>query len=73
MPWRARCYECGQEAPITRPAYETLSSYAESDLGRASASYEAHPRRPTDTRSCASARQDRSAVPDAQGPLDDTW
>jgi hypothetical protein len=53
MPWRAKCYECGQEAPITRPVYETLSSYAEGDLGRATASYEAHPCRPTDTRPCS--------------------
>jgi hypothetical protein len=53
MPWRAECYECGREAPITRPVFETRASYAEGDLGRASASYEAHPRRPSDTRSCS--------------------
>src|SRR5207253_6400862 len=23
MPWRARCYECGPEVPITLPVYET--------------------------------------------------
>jgi len=54
MPWRAECYECGREAPISRPVFEAQAWYAEGDLGRATASYEAHPRRPTDVRSCAS-------------------
>src|SRR5438132_10510451 len=39
MPWRAECYECGREAPITRPVFEPGASYAEGNLGRASASY----------------------------------
>jgi hypothetical protein len=54
MPWRTKCYECGQEAPITVPVFVTLPSYAEGDLGHATATYETHPRRPTDPRSCAS-------------------
>ena len=53
MAWRAKCYECGQEAPITRPLYGKQSLLAEGDLGRASATYEAHPRRATDTRACS--------------------
>jgi len=52
VPWRAKCYECGQEAPITVPVFETLASFAD-DLGHATATYEAHPRRPSDTRSCS--------------------
>src|SRR4029450_1506201 len=51
MAWRAKCYECGQDVPITRPLYGKQSLLADGDLGRAIATYEAHPRRPTDTRS----------------------
>ena len=54
MPWRAKCYECGQEAPITRPLYGTQSLFVAGDLGHATATYEAHPRRLTDPRSCGS-------------------
>jgi len=53
MAWRARCYECGQEVPITRPLYQKKSLFGDGDLGRATATYEAHPRRPTDTRPCS--------------------
>ena len=50
MAWRAKCYECGQNVPITRPLYEKQSLFVDGDLGLAIATYEAHPRRPTDTR-----------------------
>jgi hypothetical protein len=53
MPWRAKCSECGQDAPITRPLYTKQSLLENGDLGLAIATYEAHPRRPTDTRSCS--------------------
>src|SRR5882724_8532604 len=53
MAWRARCYECGQDVPITRPLYGKQSLFEEGDLGHATATYEAHPRRPTDTRACS--------------------
>jgi hypothetical protein len=53
MTWRARCYECGQEVTITRPLYDQQSLLEGGDLGLAIATYEAHPRRPTDIRSCA--------------------
>jgi hypothetical protein len=53
MAWRAKCYECGQEVPITRPLYGKQSLLAEGDLGRATASYEAHPDRPPDPRPCS--------------------
>ena len=53
MAWRAKCYECGQDAPITRPLYAKQSLLETGDLGLAIATYEAHPRRPTDTRSCS--------------------
>jgi hypothetical protein len=53
MPWRARCYECGQAVPITQPVFATQSLFLEGDLGHATASYEAHPRRPSDVRSCS--------------------
>src|SRR5215472_1064553 len=50
---RAKCYECGQDAPITRPLYAKQSLLENGDLWLAIATYEAHPRRPTDTRSCS--------------------
>ena len=53
MAWRATCYECGQEVPITRPLYEKQSLLGDGDLGHAISTYEAHPRRPTDTRACS--------------------
>ena len=53
MAWRAKCYECGQEVPITRPLYGKQSLLAQGDLGNAIATYEAHPCRPTDTRACS--------------------
>src|SRR5262249_45263696 len=53
MAWGAKCYEGGQDAPITQPPYKKTSLLATSDLGLAIATYEAHPRRPTDTRSCS--------------------
>jgi len=53
MAWRARCHECGQDAPITRPLYAKQSLLENGDLGLATATYEAHPRRPADTRGCA--------------------
>ncbi len=53
MAWRATCYECGQEVPITRPLYAKQPFFAAGDLGLASATYEGHPRRPTDTRACS--------------------
>ena len=53
MPWRAKCYECGQEVPITRPLYPKQSLLVDGDLGHAIATYEAHPRRPKDTRACS--------------------
>ena len=72
MPWRAKCYECGQEVPITRPLYGKQSLLAEGDLGLAIATYEAHPRK-TDGHPCVLRRQHNgSAVSDAQGPLDNT-
>lgn len=55
MPWRAKWYECGQEAGITRPRFETASSLLVGDLQTATAFYETHPRSPTDTRSCSGA------------------
>jgi len=51
MAWRAKCYECGQDAPLDR-FYAKQSLLENGDLGLAIATYEAHPRRPTDTRSC---------------------
>ena len=63
MPWRAKCYECGQDAPITRPLYGKQSLFAAGDLGHALATYETHPRRLTDTRSCGSVGK---AVPQYQ-------
>jgi hypothetical protein len=53
MAWRAKCYECGQEVPITRPLYGKQSLLEDGDLGLAISTYEAHPRRPTDTRACS--------------------
>jgi hypothetical protein len=53
MAWRAKCYECGQDVPITRPLYEKQSLFADGDLGLAIATYEAHPRKPSDTRACS--------------------
>ena len=53
MAWRAKCYECGQDAPITQPLYPKQSLLEKGDLGLAIATYEAHPRRPADTRSCS--------------------
>ena len=53
MPWRAKCYECGQEVPITRPLYGKQSLLVDGALGHAISTHEAHPRRPTDTRACA--------------------
>src|SRR2546422_8836461 len=53
MAWRAKCYECGQDVPITRPLYGKQSLFADWDLGLAIATYEAHPCRPTDTRPCS--------------------
>ena len=53
MAWRAKCYECGQDAPITQPLYPKQSLLEQGDLRLAIATYEAHPRRPTDTRSCS--------------------
>jgi hypothetical protein len=29
VPWRAKCYECGQEAPIAIPVFSTLALFAE--------------------------------------------
>ena len=46
-------HECGQEVPITRPLYGKQSLFADGDLGLALATYEAHPRRPTDAHSCS--------------------
>src|SRR5205814_7185520 len=59
MPWRAKCYECGQEAGITRPVFETFSSFAvvveggRYDLQSATAFYATHSRSTTDTRPCS--------------------
>ena len=55
MPWRGKCYECEQEAGITRPIFETLSLFLEGDLQDATAFYETHPRSQTDTRTCSGA------------------
>jgi hypothetical protein len=63
MAWRAKCYECGQEVPITRPLYAKQSLLEDGDLGLAIATYEAHPRRPTDTRACSAVS---TAVPQYQ-------
>ena len=52
MPWRAKCYECGQVVGITRPVFETASLFATGNLQAATASYEAHARKPGDSRSC---------------------
>lgn len=57
MPWRAKCYECEQEAGITRPLFETKDSYLswtllDKNLENAIAYYENHPRSTTSTRSC---------------------
>lgn len=52
MAWRAKCYECGQGAGITRPVIEPLSEFLLGDLGNAVAHYETHPRSQADTRSC---------------------
>jgi hypothetical protein len=77
MAWRAKCYECGQEVPITRPLYAKQSLLAEGDLGNAIATYEAHPRRPTDTHSCSAVsktvpqyqmRKAHSTIPDEDPP-----
>jgi hypothetical protein len=77
MAWRAKCYECGQDAPITQPLYATQSLLENGDLGLATATYEVHPRRPTDTRSCSAVsttvpqyqmRQARSTTPGDDPP-----
>src|SRR5262249_29025597 len=77
MAWRTKCYECGQDAPITRPLYEKQSLLENGDLGLAIATYEAHPRRPTDTRSRSSVsrtvpqyqmRKAHSTTPGADPP-----
>ena len=54
VPWRAKCYECGQVVGITRPVFETASSFAAGNLQAATASYEAHARKPGDSRFCSS-------------------
>jgi len=53
MAWRAKCYECGQDVPITRPVFATAAAHAEGDLGRAAASYEAHLARPPASHPCS--------------------
>ena len=67
MPWRAKCYECGQGAGITRPVFETLSSlFAEGeryDLQSATAFYATHSRSATDLRRCSGVGE---AVPKYQ-------
>ena len=72
MAWRTKCDECGQDAPITRPHYAKQSLLENGDLGLAIATYEALPRRPTDSRSVLRRWHHGSAVSDAQRPLDDT-
>jgi len=54
MAWRARCYECGQDVPITRPLYGKQSLFADGDLGLAIATYEAHPCSPFNSQCLAS-------------------
>ena len=77
MAWRAKCYECEQDAPITRPLYPKQSLLEQGDLRLAIATYEAHPRRPTDTRSCSAVsttvpqyqmRKAHSTTPDEDPP-----
>jgi hypothetical protein len=59
MPWRARCSECRDEAPIRRPFFETKELFLrwtlmeEKILENASAHYEAHPRSAVDPRPCS--------------------
>jgi len=84
MPWRAKCYECGQEAGITRPVFEALSSFLAGgeryDLQSATASYATHSRSATDTRPCSGVgkavpkyqmREAYSTTPDEDPPLPD--
>jgi len=52
VPWRAKCYECGQVVGITRPVFETAPLFAAGNLQTATSSYEAHARKPGDSRSC---------------------
>ena len=57
MAWRAKCYECGQVVGITRPVFETASLFAAGHLQAATASYEAHARKPGDSRLCSAVRK----------------
>ena len=59
MPWRTRCYECQEEASISRPFFETKDLFLrwtlmeEKILEHAIAHYEAHPKTTTDSRPCS--------------------
>lgn len=59
MPWRARCSECQEEAPISRPLFETKDLFlrwtlmGEKILEHAIAHCEAHPRSAADLRPCS--------------------
>jgi hypothetical protein len=84
MPWRAKCYECEQEAGITRPHFETKDSYPvwtllDQNLENAVAYYENHPRSAADARPCGGVgkhlpkfhmRLAHSTTPDEDPP---TW
>ena len=84
MPWRAKCYECEQEAGITRPLFQTRGSYLawtllDKNLENAVAYYETHPRSAAGARSCGGVgktvpkyhmRLAHSTTPDEDPP---TW
>lgn len=59
MPWRAKCYECQQEAGISRPFFETKDLFLASTLlerkilEKAVSHYETHPRSAVDARPCS--------------------
>ena len=57
MPWRAECYECEQEAGITRPVgpMSMILMKDEQDAEVAKAYYLPHPRSPVDPRPCTGA------------------
>jgi len=60
MAWRAKCYECGQDAPITRPLYGKQSLLEDGDLGLVQPTRAIRARRLTPVRALPSAKRFRS-------------
>jgi len=74
MPWRAKCYECQQEAGISRPFFETKDLFLASTLlekqilEKAVAHYETHPRSAADARRAARS-ECRCRAPTCSSPI----